>query len=615
MTEDRSTRRQFLRTSGVLGSLALAGCSSTFNEEVGSTPPKPETTGEVDQLGRVNVVTTFGARTIPDYWSTIGGPAASVEGVATRSFEGSTALKIALGSIDHQVLGITTKPKGMPLQDGDTFFAWVYTPTSGGQLRFGLNYSFKSGDTFISTVAPALEFDDGTVVGRTRDGDGNLTETTISTDFGPGQWMRLELTMYPSTNEVVFAVADDYGKRDQTDPQSIGSGFDGEYQIIVQGDQSTDATFFVDNVTAGPYREDATPTGPPSDENQSDDDGSENGGPQLTATGYPQITLNWAYYVDDLLSDDVWRDLNIADAEGAPQQALSLNAVSITRGGGAYYEEYQTPDGARQRLDVDEGEKASLYYIGNTTEVTARSSITVDGFPHDWRVFEDENDVYALTRAGNLVAGGYLPTDTYMDPRDTLIEQIRNREKPEAEGMASHPFDVLKRFETQYGYETLDLAGNTAASVSMDSLTKSRARSLVREWYPDDRYEELDVREIEFSGVPVDAYEGYEVTSDTFRKNFDCRVISWHSAERATQFAEQMLQQSDWTFDPIFPSDKLDDLSSSIGPYGKSSTNPPNCGLVTEDGVQKLRKVATAFDNENHVTHDVYSGTLTIVRV
>jgi len=615
MTDDRPTRRRFLRTSGLLGSLALAGCNRALEQAGQVTPPDIESETTVESIGRRNVVTTFPAGNMPEYWDIIGGPGSDLELTPNQSFAGSYSLQGRLDSVDYQVLGITSAEPRAPLRDGDEFFAWVYAPTSSPTVRFGLRSAFDGADGAVVTGAPFLHYSDGTAVGHTRSEGISTTETTVGTDFGPGQWIRLGFTVYPSANEVTFSVADDYGNRERTDRLAIGAGFTGEYVIQAYGEQTAQSPFYLDRITAGPYRKGQAERPAPSDDEReagSDDTAS------LTAEGVPRVTLNWAYYVEDVLSEDTALSLSVATPDDAPQRALALDAVSVCSDYDppAYYEEYQTAAGARRRLAVGPGETVALYDSGSTTEATVRSRTSLDGYPNEWVVLETDLKVYALSRAGGLVAGGYIDKNTYLDPVDTLLEQIETGTRPEGGGMASHPLAVLRAFEGRYGHTPLDPSAHTAASVPTTALTAERAKDLVREWYPDDSYAELEAETVGVGGYPVDAYEAYEVWTHEPATTFDCRVVSWVSQDFADRFAERMLQGTTWTFDPDFYGDP-DAEHANLGPYDEevSRIQPPNCGLVTEDGAQKLRKVATTFNDNVPVTHDVYSGTLAIVRV
>jgi len=255
MTDGRSTRRRFLRASGLLGAGALAGCSSTFNERVGATPPAVESPSTVEQLERVNIVTTFDGSRVPEYWSIAGGPAESATVSRDAARAGVTSLGLRLGDADQRLLGISTAPTGMPLQDGDRFFTWLYVPTTDLIAEFGLRGSFETDDGYLLIGAPTVRLSYGTVSGSTfGDGD-DLTESTLGTDVSGDQWLRFGITVYPSSDEVRFSLVED-GQFKRTDRLSFGAELAETYRIYAYGRHNvdTETRIYLDRITAGPYR-------------------------------------------------------------------------------------------------------------------------------------------------------------------------------------------------------------------------------------------------------------------------------------------------------------------------------------------------------------------------
>ncbi|MDG5777296.1 hypothetical protein QA599_12640 [Haloarculaceae archaeon H-GB1-1] len=412
-----------------------------------------------------------------------------------------------------------------------------------------------------------------------------------------------------NTNELV----------DQTDKLSTEGDYPDSYGVYVSSEGPQHA--YIDRVTAGPYRKSI----PKIDDGSG---GSDRTSDQFSVEGVPQITLNWAYYFEELLSGEQAHGLTVHTVDEAPAEALTLNAVTICSDyrPPAYYEEYQTPKGAQTRLDRAEDEE---FKFAPTTNFDATASVitteSFEGYPNQWYLLDGDDNVYGLSRGGNLIAGGSIPKDAYMDPLDTLRRQIRTRERPEGPGMAHHPFRILPVFEEQYGSTSLDMQSHTAASIPMDELTASRAKALAREWYDDASSDSIRVRENSpagFGDYPVDAHETYEV-KDTQKTNFRAIVTSWVSQEHATRYARNVIDGTDWTFDVHFPNYEYDNNpdrnESTMGPYDESfspgSVQPPNCGLVNEDDVQKLRVETTAFDQETPATFNIFSGVTTIIRI
>lgn len=333
---------------------------------------------------------------------------------------------------------------------------------------------------------------------------------------------------------------------------------------------------------------------------------------QLTPDGYPRITLNWANYFKNALPSLSEESLLVATAEDAPQRALDLGVVSMVSGAG-YYEEYQTAYAAKERLRVDVGDTLETYHV-DTLEVTEK--IEVDGYPNTVLILESNLDLFALTRAGGLIAGGSIDKDNYMDPKQTLIDQLRTGEQPEGGGMAQNPWDILPLFDEQYGHESLDLSTNNAASTPMDGFSKEQAKELVLEWYDESKYDDDDFqyRETRLDDYPIDSHEAYDVIVNVPEENLSATVTSWVDSEYATRHAQKVISQTRWTFHPAFLNE--DYKESSLGPYDSSNNGVeyPNCGLVTEDGVHKLRKQTEAPSQERPITYDVFSGNITIVR-
>lgn len=332
---------------------------------------------------------------------------------------------------------------------------------------------------------------------------------------------------------------------------------------------------------------------------------------KITAPGFPQVTLNWAYYHGDIIPENRGGEMSVATEDDAPERALNLNVVSMCANYNdqTYYEEYQTGYGAQQRLALAETSDVSLFDESDT--VRFESTRQVDRYPNRWYLLENNDIIYALTHVGGLIGGGYILKEDYMDPKQTLIKQIEEEEKPEGGGIGQHPFEVLSAFETRYGHESLDLDTHDDLSIPMNELTPSRAEQLVVQNF--DSVTESDVHivsEREKEGYPVDSNESYFIAVDTGPLHH-IEVTSWVDTDFATRYAQDRPRRYDWTFDAYPVETEI--RESTLGPYRERATPDVNCGFVSDDGVQKLFLVHTGQRDDVKLVHDIYSGNITMM--
>jgi hypothetical protein len=125
-------------------------------------------------------------------------------------------------------------------EDGDELFSWIYTEESGAKV------TLRVGSRSIR-LSP---------FGNINYDTAEAEKTELSSDSGTGRWIRLGIRLFPSTDEVIFRFRDDSGVDIESDRIATNSEYDA-FEIR-GGDYYPNYDFYIDNVTAGPYRDDAT---------------------------------------------------------------------------------------------------------------------------------------------------------------------------------------------------------------------------------------------------------------------------------------------------------------------------------------------------------------------